>query len=123
VPFIVRWPKASVKAGSTCDQLICNTDLFATAAEITGTPLPAGSAEDNVIFLPALAGNTIQSTRAILEQRCAGCPVEGPAPRREGIPNKQYFGGTLDELFIIEGAVTDQQVCELHENNRYDPAE
>ena len=32
VPFIVRWP-GKIKSGSTSDQLICHTDLFATLAE------------------------------------------------------------------------------------------
>ncbi|SMP67430.1 Arylsulfatase A [Neorhodopirellula lusitana] len=62
VPFIVRWP-GKVAARSTCDQTICLTDFFATFAELTGEPLPAGSAEDSVSFLPALSGNPIVSTR------------------------------------------------------------
>ena len=64
VPFIVRWPEGGVKPGTTNPQLICHTDLFATAAEITGKPLPAGSAEDSVSFLPALSRKPISSTRA-----------------------------------------------------------
>ncbi|MCP5536219.1 MAG: arylsulfatase [Akkermansiaceae bacterium] len=63
VPFIVRWPE-HVAAGSTSDQLICLTDFFATAADITGMALPANSAEDSVSFLPALSGKPIVSTRA-----------------------------------------------------------
>jgi arylsulfatase A len=63
VPFIVRWP-GHVSAGGTCDQLICLTDFFATISEITGQPLPEGSGEDSVSFLPALRGKQIQSTRA-----------------------------------------------------------
>jgi arylsulfatase A-like enzyme len=63
VPFIARWP-GKVAAGSTSDQLICLTDLFATLGEITGKALPAGSAEDSISFLPALFGQPIVSTRA-----------------------------------------------------------
>ncbi|MGB7343192.1 MAG: arylsulfatase [Pirellulaceae bacterium] len=63
IPFIVRWP-GKVTPGSTSEQLICLTDLFATAAEIVGTDVPAGSCEDSVSFLPALFGKPIQSTRA-----------------------------------------------------------
>jgi arylsulfatase A-like enzyme len=63
IPFIVRWP-GKVQPGSTCDQLICLTDLFATAADILGKDLPAGSCEDSVSFLPALNGRPIRSTRA-----------------------------------------------------------
>lgn len=63
VPFVVRWPE-HVAAGSSSDQLICLTDLFATTSDITGIELPAGSAEDSVSFLPALSGAEIVSTRA-----------------------------------------------------------
>ncbi|MFT5464965.1 MAG: arylsulfatase A [Verrucomicrobiales bacterium] len=62
IPFIVRWP-GRVEPGSTNDQLICLTDLFATFSELTGAELPAGSAEDSVSFLPALGGKQIESTR------------------------------------------------------------
>ena len=62
VPFIVRWP-AKIAAGSKSDQLICLVDLLATAADIIGKPVPAGSGEDSVSFLPALSGGTIVSTR------------------------------------------------------------
>lgn len=63
VPFLVRWP-GKVEAGSTCDQLICLTDLFATAADLIGADVPAGSCEDSVSFLPALSGEAITSSRA-----------------------------------------------------------
>lgn len=63
IPFIVRWP-GKVEAGSTNDQLICLTDLFATVAEIAEAEPPAGSCEDSVSFLPALFGKPIESTRA-----------------------------------------------------------
>ncbi|VGO18319.1 sulfatase family protein [Pontiella sulfatireligans] len=62
VPFVVRWP-GKVAEGSSSDQLICLTDFFATFSELTGRPLPAGSAEDSVSFLPALSGKPIVSTR------------------------------------------------------------
>ncbi|MGJ8641993.1 MAG: sulfatase family protein [Luteolibacter sp.] len=63
VPFIARWPE-HVAPGSMSDQLICLTDLFATASDIIGVEHPAGSAEDSVSFLPALSGEEIDSTRA-----------------------------------------------------------
>ncbi len=63
IPFIVRWP-GKVAAGSTSDQLICLTDLFATVAEIAGHEMPSGSGEDSVSFLPSLGGQPIVSTRA-----------------------------------------------------------
>jgi arylsulfatase A-like enzyme len=63
VPFIVRWP-GHVAPGSSCDQLICLTDFFATISDIIAVDLPAKSAEDSVSFLPALSGAEIVSSRA-----------------------------------------------------------
>ena len=42
-PFLVRWPD-KVEAGSTSDQTICTTDLFATIADVLGVFLPARTA-------------------------------------------------------------------------------
>ena len=64
IPLIVRWPGGGIEPQSTNEQLICLTDLFATVAEIVGVPVPAGSCEDSVSFLPALRGKQIVSTRA-----------------------------------------------------------
>lgn len=62
VPFIVRWP-AGVEAGSSCDEVVCLTDLMATCAELTGSKLPEMAGEDSVSFAPALKGEPIASTR------------------------------------------------------------
>ncbi len=62
IPFIVRWP-GNVESGSTNDQLICLTDLFATVGEITGQEIPNLSTVDSVSFLPALFSKPIKSTR------------------------------------------------------------
>ncbi len=51
VPFIVRWP-GRIAPGSSSDQLVCLTDIFATCAEaISGDSLPAYVAEDSFSFL------------------------------------------------------------------------
>ncbi|MCA9127733.1 MAG: arylsulfatase [Planctomycetales bacterium] len=62
IPFIARWP-GQISPGSTSDQLICLTDLFATVAEIVDVSVPVGSCEDSVSFLPAFSSQPIQSTR------------------------------------------------------------
>ncbi|MCB1226031.1 MAG: arylsulfatase [Verrucomicrobiales bacterium] len=62
VPFLVRW-RGVVNASTSCGQLICHTDLFATMAEILGAPVPNGACEDSVSFLAALRGGPIPSTR------------------------------------------------------------
>lgn len=62
VPFVVRWPGV-VAPGTTSRQTICLTDLFATCADLIGQPVPEGSAEDSVSFLPALRGELMDSNR------------------------------------------------------------
>jgi arylsulfatase A-like enzyme len=62
VPFIARWP-GKIKPGTSSDQLICLTDLFASVIEIVGAEVPPGTCEDSVSFLPALSGQPITSTR------------------------------------------------------------
>ncbi|MGB7342957.1 MAG: arylsulfatase [Pirellulaceae bacterium] len=63
VPFIARWP-AVIKPGSKSDQLICQSDLMATCADLIGQRVPDGAGEDSVSFKPALTGQEIVSTRA-----------------------------------------------------------
>jgi len=54
-PFIVRWP-AVVKPGSVCDQLVLQTDIFATIADILSVKVPDDAGEDSFSFLPLLQG-------------------------------------------------------------------
>ncbi len=62
IPFLVRWP-GQVKPGTTSNQLICLTDLFATCAGILGQKLPDTAAEDSVSILPALTGKAVEPLR------------------------------------------------------------
>ena len=52
VPFVARWPE-TIRAGSSSDELISQTDLMATIAAIIGADLPANAAEDSYNVLPA----------------------------------------------------------------------
>jgi len=56
IPFIARWP-GKIKAGSVSDQLICNVDMLATLAELTGYKLKESEGPDSYNILPALMGN------------------------------------------------------------------
>jgi arylsulfatase A-like enzyme len=51
VPLIVRWP-ARIKAGGTCEELVCLSDLMATMADYFGTGLPESAGVDSVSNLP-----------------------------------------------------------------------
>ena len=55
IPFLVRWP-GTVKSGTENHQVICLTDLMATVAEITGSPLVPSAGVDSYSLLPALRG-------------------------------------------------------------------
>ncbi len=59
VPFIVSWPK-QIKEGTVCDEIICTTDLLATAAAIVGDTLPDNAGEDSFNILPALLGKHLE---------------------------------------------------------------
>lgn len=62
VPFIVRWP-GNIEAGTENANLLNLNDVFATCAEILGTPLGYEAAEDSFSFLPALLGKSEEPHR------------------------------------------------------------
>ncbi|WP_372795768.1 sulfatase [Pontiella sp.] len=53
VPCIIRWP-GKVEAGSTCGGIASSIDLLATIAELTGAPLPEGTALDSISLADTL---------------------------------------------------------------------
>ena len=53
VPFIVCWP-GHIPASIANTEVICHSDLMATAAAIVGATLPANAGEDSYNILPAL---------------------------------------------------------------------
>ncbi|WP_145051183.1 sulfatase family protein [Lignipirellula cremea] len=53
VPFLARWP-GKIEAGTVSDQLLCNVDLLATMAALTGQHLAQGEGPDSFNVLPAL---------------------------------------------------------------------
>ena len=62
MPFVVRWPGV-VPAATSTDHTICFTDLLATFADVTGSPLPPGAGEDGYSLLPVLRDPTAQTAR------------------------------------------------------------
>ena len=52
VPFIARWP-GKIPAGSVSDQLLCQVDMLATFAALTGSK---ATGPDSVNVMPALVG-------------------------------------------------------------------
>ena len=58
VPMIVRWPGV-VPAGAVTNELVGQIDLMATFASVSGSPLPAGAAEDSLDLLPLWRGEVL----------------------------------------------------------------
>ena len=67
VPFIAKWP-GKIAPNSVSKQTICQTDLMATFAAITGFELPKNAAEDSFNILPLLLGNDDQIRPYTLHQ-------------------------------------------------------
>lgn len=57
VPFIVSWP-AQLQGGKRCDVPMWSIDLFATALDACGLPMPTDKPLDGKSILPALRGET-----------------------------------------------------------------
>ncbi|MEZ5103133.1 MAG: arylsulfatase [Draconibacterium sp.] len=53
VAFIAHWPKR-IKGGTTSNEVICSTDLYATVADLLGHKLTTGEAQDSYSYLPVL---------------------------------------------------------------------
>ena len=80
VPFIARWP-AKVRPGGTSGQLVCLTDLTATAAEVVGIALPENAGEDSFSFLPDLLGTGHSARTSVVHHSIQGrfAVREGPS--------------------------------------------
>jgi arylsulfatase A-like enzyme len=53
VPFLMAWP-GKIKPATVFDQLVGQTDLTATFADVVGVKLPNDAAEDSISFLHLL---------------------------------------------------------------------
>tara|TARA_R110002049_G_scaffold2750_8_gene22107 strand:+ start:7300 stop:8904 length:1605 start_codon:yes stop_codon:yes gene_type:complete len=53
VPLVARWP-SKIAPGSTSNQMVCLSDMFATCADLLGASLPDGVAVDSYSFRSGL---------------------------------------------------------------------
>lgn len=109
MPFIVRWPKV-IEAGTTCDELVCLSDLMATCADILGETLPDNSGEDSVSMLPLFEGQDKTIRNCVVHHSIEGkfairnnrwklllCPGSGGWSKsdseayKEGLPMVQLY--------------------------------
>jgi arylsulfatase A-like enzyme len=72
VPFIVRWP-GKIGGQQTSDRLICQTDLVATIADLTGEPMDIGLGTDSHNLGSILFGTGGEfSRRSVVHQSSSG---------------------------------------------------
>jgi arylsulfatase A-like enzyme len=64
-PWFIRLPGATMRAGAICDVPIMSTDIFPTALEFAGVPLPAGLAIDGRSLVPLLRGGAAPARDAL----------------------------------------------------------
>ena len=149
VPFIARWP-AVVPAGTRTGQLVCLTDLLATASAILGEPLADNEGEDSFSMLPTLKDPQADSPRTscvhhsingsfavrAANWKLCFCPDSGgwsePRPNRkraEALPPRQLYDLSSDpgeqmNLVATEPAVVaklEQQLKQLVDSGRSTP--
>lgn len=80
VVFVASWPGA-IPEGRTSEEVVCLTDLLATAAGIAGVPLPAGAGPDSYDILPALRG---ESSQAPIREATVHHSIDGTFSIRQG---------------------------------------
>ncbi len=111
VPFIVKWP-GRIAPGSSIDQLICLTDIFATCAEIVGKEeLPEDVGEDSFSFLGAFNNESDSENRVNLVSHS----VDGEFAYRNG-PWKIVFRLPEENLAKSRGKLAQVELYNLSED-------
>lgn len=76
VPLVVHWP-GKVKPGVS-EALVCQVDLLASFAALTGQPLEIGAGADSFSVLPAILGAASQGRDHLVEQGDVLALRQGP---------------------------------------------
>lgn len=109
IPLLVQWPDG-IRGGRVCSQLVCLSDLMATAAELLGVSLPDNMGEDSVSNLSIWQGSEKEVRKDVVHQSIDGslsirrgnfklelCPGSGgwsdPVPGKEdtSLPRFQLY--------------------------------
>lgn len=119
VPFLMRWP-AVIKAGRKVDIPVCQSDYFASIADIIGVPIPDNAGEDSYSLYPALLSEEFDRG---LRGPVIHHSFTGHFAIRQGDWKLNMFrgsGGSLEPRFFVpeEG----EAIYELY-NLRNDPGE
>lgn len=71
IPLLVRWPNHAAP-GSECAEPVCLTDVFATLAEIVGSPLTNDVAEDSFSLVELIHGEATPRGAPVIHHSAAG---------------------------------------------------
>ncbi|QDT66063.1 sulfatase family protein [Calycomorphotria hydatis] len=71
VPFLVRWP-GKVEPGSSSEQTLCLTDIYATCAEVVEADLNNEAAVDSFSMLPILKGEDTAVRDSVVHHSAQG---------------------------------------------------
>lgn len=122
MPFLVRWP-GHVPAGTTSDQLLTFTDLRATVADLTGSPLPSDST-DGYNLGPVVTGerDSVARDGAVIKARYYLTVRDGPWKLIPGLGSGGFTGsGTrAPDAGEPEGQLYHLGDDPAEENNLYD---
>lgn len=103
-PFLARWP-GRIKPGTTSDQIISITDIFATCASLLGKALPENAGEDSVSFLKCLYGQQIGPFREASVQQSG----KKALAIRKGKWKLIVHGDNKRELFDLNADIGENQ--------------
>ena len=111
-PFLARWP-GKIQAGTTNDQIISITDIFATCAELLDQTLPSNAGEDSVSFLDCLYGRQQGAFREASVQQNG----KKALAIRKGKWKLIVHGDAQRELFDLESDISETRDV-LAENSK-----
>jgi len=113
--------RGTIAAGSDCDVPICLSDIFATAADINGLPVPDDAGEDSFSFLHLLKGETSGEQRAPIVHHTVGgdlsirqgkwkyISIHGSGGNRYDIPEWQQLDDEPGQLYDMEADVSEKR--------------
>jgi arylsulfatase A-like enzyme len=101
VPFLTSWPRR-IKPGVS-DALVCQIDMLASFAALTGQTLPTSAARDSINILPALLGESAQGRDHLVEHASSLSIRKGHwklIPKQAPLAAKKK-GNDVDELYDL----------------------
>ncbi len=116
VPILARWPGV-IRPGRTSDALLGLNDFTATLADLLGTKLPAGAAEDSQSFLGVLRGTARSARESLVLHSIDGAFVlrQGPWKFIDGRGSGGWTRGEVAEA----GQLYDLRTEPAETRNRY----